>query len=227
MARLRSRTAVKSTDTGPVRTPYSAPRLVGQARAGDHRLGRGAPGVDADAAQQVTLDERHLLACLREIDGEEPAALAGPYHDCVIGFISHRAIVTLRLLASSEAGSSQGPVAPHGYRQDVRPLAHAAGPRGLACYAMCGWIRARHGGRATRRDVRGRDLQHWHHRLGRRGGQPLEVVPGRGREVPRIRTGRETAMAWSIEGRYFAAMITFSTGLLCPCHLVGLESRGE
>ena len=31
----------------------AAARLVGQARAGDHRLGRGAPGVDAGAAELV------------------------------------------------------------------------------------------------------------------------------------------------------------------------------
>jgi hypothetical protein len=43
--------------------------LVGEARAGDHRLGRRAPRVDADAAEWATLDERHFLAGLRELDG--------------------------------------------------------------------------------------------------------------------------------------------------------------
>jgi hypothetical protein len=65
----------------------AAARLVGQARTGDHRLGRGAPSVDADAAELVTLDERHLLACLRQLGGEEPAALASPYHDRVVVLI--------------------------------------------------------------------------------------------------------------------------------------------
>src|SRR5262245_51708788 len=66
-----------------------APRLVGQARAGDHRLGRGAPPVDAHAAELATLDERHLLSRLSQLDGEEPAALAGPYHDRVVVLTGH------------------------------------------------------------------------------------------------------------------------------------------
>jgi hypothetical protein len=37
----------------------------------------------------VTLDERHLVASLRQLDGEEPATLAGSYHDRVVAFISH------------------------------------------------------------------------------------------------------------------------------------------
>src|SRR5262249_42959621 len=67
----------------------AAARLVGEARAGDHRLGRGAPPVDADAAQVVTLDQRHLLTRLCQLDGQEPAALAGPYHDRVVVLIGH------------------------------------------------------------------------------------------------------------------------------------------
>src|ERR1700732_744584 len=56
----------------------SAARLIGEPRAGNHRLGRGAPPVDADTAELATLDERHLLARLRQLDGAAPAALAGP-----------------------------------------------------------------------------------------------------------------------------------------------------
>ena len=67
----------------------AAARLVGKARAGDHRLGRGASRVDADAAEVATLDQRHLLARLRQFDREEPAALAGPYHDRVVMLIGH------------------------------------------------------------------------------------------------------------------------------------------
>jgi len=47
----------------------AAARLVGQARAGNHRLGRGATRVDAGAAELVTLDERHFLARLRQLNG--------------------------------------------------------------------------------------------------------------------------------------------------------------
>ena len=63
---------------------------VSQARARDHRLGRGAPPVDADAAGLVTLDQRRLLARLRQIGGQPPAALAGPDHDRVVMLIGHR-----------------------------------------------------------------------------------------------------------------------------------------
>jgi hypothetical protein len=66
-----------------------AARLVGKARASDHRLGRGATRVDTCAAELVALDERHLLASLRQFDGKEPAALAGPDHDCVVVLIGH------------------------------------------------------------------------------------------------------------------------------------------
>src|ERR1700730_186131 len=47
------------------------------------------PPVDADAAELAALDERHLLARLRQLDREEPATLAGPYHDRVVVLIGH------------------------------------------------------------------------------------------------------------------------------------------
>src|ERR1700722_8742129 len=54
----------------------AAARLISEARAGDHRLGRGAPPVDADPSELGTLDERHLLAGLRQLYyWEETAAL--------------------------------------------------------------------------------------------------------------------------------------------------------
>src|ERR1700733_1831401 len=47
------------------------------------------PPVDADAAELAALEERHLLARLRQLDREEPATLAGPYHDRVVVLIGH------------------------------------------------------------------------------------------------------------------------------------------
>src|SRR5260370_28325440 len=82
----------------------AAARLVGEARTGAHRLGRGAPRVDADAAELVTLDERHLVARLRQLEGEEPAALAGSYHDRAVVFIGHRVFSPRRLPHASLAG---------------------------------------------------------------------------------------------------------------------------
>src|SRR5258707_1042048 len=72
-------------------------------RAGDHRLGRGAPRVDADAAELVTLDERHLVARLGQLEGEEPAALAGSYHDRVVVLIGHCVVSPRRLPHASLA----------------------------------------------------------------------------------------------------------------------------
>jgi hypothetical protein len=83
----------------------AAARLVGEARAGNHRLGRGAARVDAGAAELVTLDERHLLARLRQLDGEEPAALAGPDHDCVVVLIGHCVYLQVLVSALARAGS--------------------------------------------------------------------------------------------------------------------------
>src|ERR1700749_1984466 len=83
MARLRSRTAARSTDTAPVRTPYSAARRAwGAGRA-------PATPVEADPAKLVTLDQRYPLARLRQLNGEEPAALAGPDHDRVVVLLGH------------------------------------------------------------------------------------------------------------------------------------------
>src|SRR5260370_9619623 len=53
----------------------AAARLVGQARAGDHRLGRGAPRVNADPAELATPYRPHLLARLRHIGRTETAPL--------------------------------------------------------------------------------------------------------------------------------------------------------
>jgi hypothetical protein len=69
MARLRSRHRGQvhrdGADTHAVFR--AAARLVRQARAGNHRLSRRAPPVDADAAELITLDQRYLLARLRQL----------------------------------------------------------------------------------------------------------------------------------------------------------------
>src|SRR6188472_3324823 len=90
MARLRSRTSASS----PTRD-QCAPRTP--RRAGPGKPGvrwrplswSGAPGVDACAAEWSTLDERHLLARLGQLNGKEPAALAGPDHDRVVLLTGH------------------------------------------------------------------------------------------------------------------------------------------
>jgi hypothetical protein len=70
----------------PFELPLTVLRANGQPQAA--AAGRLNP-VDADAAELVTLDERHLLARLGQLDGEEPAALAGPDHDRVVALIGH------------------------------------------------------------------------------------------------------------------------------------------
>jgi hypothetical protein len=67
----------------------AAAGLVGEARAGEHRLGRSASRIDAHAAELATLDERHFMASFRQLGGEEAAALAGPDHDRVVVLIGH------------------------------------------------------------------------------------------------------------------------------------------
>ena len=56
----------------------------GHPRAGNHRFRGGTAHIDADPAKVVALDERHLLACLREGNGEESASMTGPDHNRII-----------------------------------------------------------------------------------------------------------------------------------------------
>src|ERR1700730_6671402 len=75
------------------------------------------PPVDADAAELAALDERHLLARLRQLDREEPATLAGPYHDRVVVLIGH-CVFPLCPWQSSVTFLSAAPVSlPHGARK--------------------------------------------------------------------------------------------------------------
>jgi len=61
----------------------------------ESRTGTSGAPLIASGLGLVALDKRHLLARLRQVDGEEPAALAGPDHNNVIAVVCHGEIVTL------------------------------------------------------------------------------------------------------------------------------------
>ena len=108
---LAHRRQVDRDRAGPHPVLGAAARQVGEARAGDHGLGRGAPGVDADPAERAALDQRHLLPCLGQLDRKEPAALAGPDHDRVVVLVLHRLLPAPTSL-SHEVPSPRGRPAP-------------------------------------------------------------------------------------------------------------------
>jgi hypothetical protein len=61
------------------------PGVMGDARAGDHRLGRRASIVDAGAAELAFLDQGYPPARVGQIGRERHAALARTDHDRVVG----------------------------------------------------------------------------------------------------------------------------------------------
>src|SRR5262249_60565820 len=65
------------------------PRQVGDAGAGDHRLGGGAALVDAGAADVGPLHQGGLAPRLGQRPGQRPAGLPRADHDRVVLFRSH------------------------------------------------------------------------------------------------------------------------------------------
>ena len=56
---------------------------IGGIGAGDERLRRHAPSVDASSPEELPLNHSYLAASLRKTSDERRASLASPNHDCV------------------------------------------------------------------------------------------------------------------------------------------------
>jgi hypothetical protein len=72
----------------------AAPREIGDARGGDHRLGRGAADVDAGAADVPRFDDRSLAAGASQRQRERLAGLAGADDDRVELLGRHESLAT-------------------------------------------------------------------------------------------------------------------------------------
>src|ERR1700746_386669 len=86
IASLRALTRRMSMPTSPpIATPYSAgaPRGPGGIGARYQRLGRGAAGIDASAADEMALDDSHLHPGARQAECQRWSGLAGADDDRV------------------------------------------------------------------------------------------------------------------------------------------------
>src|SRR5262252_4196119 len=79
---------------------------IGNPSAGNHRFGGGTSHINADPAKVVALDERHLLARLREGNGEELASPTGPNHNRIIRCSLWHSTLSLLLPPGTDASVS-------------------------------------------------------------------------------------------------------------------------